>query len=404
MRPRIYLDNQATTPVDPRVVEAMLPPLTENFGNAASHTHSFGWEAEELVTVAREQVAALIGAEPEEIIFTSGATESNNLALRGAAEAHRRRGDHIVTVSTEHAAVLDPCARLAREGFRITALGVDAEGLIDLDELSDSLTDETTLISVMAANNEIGVLQPIREIGALAHERGILFHTDAAQAVGKIPLDVEANHIDLLSVSGHKMYGPKGVGVLFVRRRDPRVRLLPLLEGGGHERGFRSGTLNVPGIVGLGKASSIAAEEMGLEAERTRSLRDHLLHLLTEGLEDVRANGSLQSRLAGNLNVSFAHVEGDSLITAVGDVAASTGSACTSAEQKPSHVLRALGLSDEAVRSSVRFGIGRFNTVEEIDRAAERFISEAKRLRAASPLLHMEQGGHDPEAAKWQSH
>lgn len=388
----IYLDNHATTPVDPRVLEAMLPAFTVHFGNPASATHAWGWEAEALVEIARERVADLIGAEPEEIVFTSGATESCNLAIRGVAEMHRSRGNHLITVATEHRAVLMPMRRLEKAGFRVTVLPVNAEGLVDLAAIEEAITDATVLLSVMAANNEIGVLQPIREIGALAQARGVLFHTDAAQAAGKIPLDVRRDNVHLLSLSAHKIFGPKGVGALYVRRRDPRVRLLPLLEGAGHERGLRPGTLNVPGIVGLGMACALAKQEMEEEARRTRALRDRLLARLQAGLTDTRVNGSLEHRLPNNLNISFAHVEGEALIAAMGDVAVSTGSACLSAGDEPSHVLRALGLPDALVRASLRFGIGRFNTAEEIDRAAEAVIAAVQRLRAASPLVS---GGGD---------
>jgi cysteine desulfurase len=383
----IYLDNHATTPVDPRVLEAMLPAFTVMFGNAASRQHAHGWEAEELVAIAREQVAALIGAETEEIVFTSGATESNSLAIRGVALAHAQRGRHIITAATEHPAVLDPCERLRQEGWDVTVLPVDGEGMLNLGSVERAITPETTLISLMAANNEIGVLHPLREIGALARERGVLFHTDAVQAVGKIALDVNADHIDLLSISAHKMCGPKGVGALYVRRRDPRVRLQPLLEGGGHENGLRSGTLNVPGIVGLGKAAAIAREEMREEAQMLRALRDRLLERIQAGLSGVTVNGSLEHRLPGNLNLSFENADGDSLLTAMPGLAVSTGSACVSAEQEPSHVLRALGIDDERVRSSLRFGIGRFNTLEEIDCAAVMVIEAVARLRAMSPRL-----------------
>ncbi len=385
MEPRIYLDNHATTPVDPRVVEAMLPTFTVHFGNAASPDHSFGWEAEELVKIAREQVAALIGAEPTEIIFTSGATESNNTALRGVAETHRQRGNHLITVATEHSAVLDPCARLAREGFAVTTLGVSEDGFIDLDALCDAITEQTILISVMFANNEIGVLQPIREIGEIAHERGVLFHSDAVQAVGKVPVDVRGDGVDLLSLSAHKMNGPKGVGALFVRRRDPRVRLAPLLDGGGHEEGLRSGTLNVPGIVGLGKAAAIAKDEMTEEAKRLSALRDRLLSCVQRDLDGVLVNGALERRLPGNLNLTLDGVKADALLTDLRGIALSTGSACTSAKPEASHVLLALGRSEKEARGSVRIGIGRFNTVEEIDQTAERLVAAVQRLRAMAP-------------------
>ncbi|NUP88457.1 MAG: IscS subfamily cysteine desulfurase [Candidatus Sumerlaeia bacterium] len=403
MKRPIYLDNHATTPVDPRVLEAMLPTFSVDFGNPASPNHAYGWEAEERVQIAREQVAAVIGAEPEEIIFTSGATESDNLAIRGTALAQRPRGSHIITAATEHRAVLDPCARLAREGFHVTVLPVQSGGLIDLAALEASITDETTLISIMAANNEIGVLQPLHEIGALARARGALFHTDAVQAFGKVPLDVDAAKIDLLSISAHKVYGPKGVGALYVRRRGPRVRLTPLIDGGGHERGLRSGTLNVSGIVGLGRAAELAAAEMDQESRRLRLLRDRLLGRLREGLPEVHVNGTLDSRLPGNLNVSFGQLEGEALLLALSDIALSTGSACTSAQQEPSHVLKALGLSEAMVKSSVRFGIGRFNTVEEIDFAASRVADEVRRLLALSPLTAHRQAGLDSPAEDWPS-
>jgi cysteine desulfurase len=363
----------------------MLPCFTARFGNAASLHHSFGWEAEALVTVAREQVAALVNAEPTEVVFTSGATESNNLAIRGVAEAMRPKGNHLITVATEHSAVLDPIRRLEREGFRVTILGVNESGEVDLAALAEAMTEETTLVTVMAANNEIGTLHPIAEIGKIARERDVVFHTDAAQAVGKVSIDFRAAQIGLLSLSAHKMCGPKGVGTLVVRRRDPRVRLSPLFEGGGHEHGLRSGTLNVPGIVGLGKACEIAQAEMMHEATRLTALRNRLLERLRASIDDLEVNGGLEYRLPGNLNVSFPDVEGDALITAVADVAVSTGSACTEAEQRPSHVLLALGHAETRVKSSIRFGIGRFNTVEEIDWVAERFAAECQRLRALAP-------------------
>jgi cysteine desulfurase len=382
----IYLDNQATTRTDPRVLEAMLPYFTEHYGNAASRTHVFGWKAEEAVNRAREQVAALLGAEPREIIFTSGATESNNLALKGAAAMLRSRGNHLITVQTEHKAVLDPCRRLEREGFQVTYLPVDRYGRVAAEQVAEALTERTILVSVMAANNEIGTLQPIAAIGRLCKERGVLFHTDAAQAAGKIPLDVEGMGIDLLSLSAHKMYGPKGVGALYVRRRQPYVRLEPLLDGGGHERGLRSGTLPVPLIVGLGQACALCQQEMPQEAERLRQLRERLRQGLQERLPETYLNGHPTERLPGNLHLSFAHVRADALLSALRDIAVSSGSACTSADPEPSYVLRALGLPDELVRSGIRFGLGRFTTEEEIDYVIEEVCRQVERLRALNPL------------------
>lgn len=380
----IYLDNHATTPVDPRVLEAMLPYFGAKFGNAASRSHSFGWEAEKAVDLARKRVAELAGAAPREIVFTSGATESNNLALKGVAEA--ARGRHIVTMSTEHKAVLDPAKRLERMGFGVTVLPPRRDGLIDLDELRNAIQPDTVLVSVMYANNEIGVIQPVREIGAICHERGALFHCDAAQAFGKIPIRVVEDHIDLMSVSAHKMYGPKGVGALYVRRRNPRVQLAIQMDGGGHESGMRSGTLNVPGIVGFGEACAICGREMADEAVRLRALRDRLLAQLESSLDRVYVNGSLEHRLAGNLNMSFAQVDGESVLMSLPDVALSTGSACTSATVEPSHVLRALGVSEELAHSSLRFGLGRFNTEQEVDYVAHRVIESVRRLRELTPV------------------
>ncbi len=385
----IYMDCHATTPVDPRVLEAMLPYFRERFGNAASRNHSFGWQAEEAVEAARKQVAALIGATAREIIFTSGATESDNLAIKGAARMYREKGDHIITVVTEHKAVLDTCKHLQKEGFQVTYLPVGRDGLVDLDQLRDAITPKTTLISVMAANNEIGVVQPIAEIGRIARERGVLFHTDAVQAAGKIPFDVEAMNVDMASLSAHKMYGPKGVGALYVRRKNPRVLLEPIIDGGGHERGMRSGTLNVPGIVGMGKASEIAAAEMAEESVRVAGLRDRLLAGLRGGLDEIYVNGSMEHRLPGNLNVSFAYVEGESLLMGISDVAVSSGSACTSATLEPSYVLRALGVGDELAHSSIRFGLGRFNTEEEVDYVAGKMVQVVTRLREMSPLYEL---------------
>ena len=383
----IYLDNHATTPVDPRVLDAMLPYFTKSFGNAASKSHSFGWEAEAAVDTAREQVARLIGAaSAREIVFTSGATESDNLALKGVAEANRGRGDHIVTCLTEHKAVLDSCKFLEKHGFRVTYLPVTPDGLIELQKLRDALSEKTILISIMAANNEIGTIQPINEIGRLAKEKGIIFHTDATQAVGKIPINVEDAGIDLLSLTAHKMYGPKGVGALYVRSSKPRVKIAPLLDGGGHERGMRSGTLNVSGIVGLGKACELSQEGMGAEGERLTALRERLKRALLDQLDDVHLNGDAIKRLPGNLNMSFAFIEGESLMMGLKEIAVSTGSACTSASLEPSYVLKAIGLEDAMAHASIRFGIGRFNNEDEIDYAAQRVVEEVTRLRGISPL------------------
>ncbi|MCS6954253.1 MAG: IscS subfamily cysteine desulfurase [Bryobacterales bacterium] len=393
MGKEVYFDNHATTPVDPRVVEAMLPYFTEKFGNAASKSHRFGWEAERAVETARRQVAALIGAEAREIVFTSGATESNNLALKGVAERYAGQGDHLITALTEHKAVLDPCRALERRGYRVTYLPVDREGLLDPDDVRKAITPRTILISVMYANNEIGVVQPIAEIGRIAREHGVLFHTDATQAVGKIPVDVNRDAVDLLSLSAHKMYGPKGVGALYVRHRDRQVELAAQMDGGGHERGVRSGTLNVPGIVGLGEACAICQQEMPQEAERLRRLRDRLKTLLESGLEEVYVNGSMERRLPNNLNMSFLYVEADALLVALKDIALSTGSACTSAIPEPSHVLRALHLPEGRAQSAVRFGLGRFNTEEEVDYVAARVIEAVTKLRELSPLYELARGG-----------
>jgi len=378
--PAVYLDHHATTPVDPRVLTAMLPFFGPKFGNAASRSHRFGWEAEQAVAFARKRVAALAGATPREIVFTSGATESNNLAIKGVAEAYRANGNHIVTMATEHRAVLDPVRH-----FATTILAPRPDGLIDLDRLRAAIRPETLLVSVMYANNEIGVIQPVREIAGICRESGVLFHCDAAQAFGKVPVDVNADGIDLLSMSGHKMYGPKGIGALYVRRR--KVKLAAQMDGGGHESGMRSGTLNVPAIAGFGEACAICAAEMAEENERVAGLRDHLLRQLQQGVEAVTVNGSLEYRLAGNLNLTFAGVNAETLLLNLPEVALSTGSACSSAVAEPSHVLRSLAIGEEAARSSVRFGIGRFNTAEEIDFVAGRVIESVKRLRAFTPVL-----------------
>ena len=383
----IYLDNHATTPVDPRVLAAMLPFFTEKFGNASSKNHPFGWEAEAAVDSVRQQVARLIGASsPREIVFTSGATESDNLAIKGVAQAYRERGNHIVTCATEHKAVLDACKALEKQGFKVTYLRVQSNGLVDLQRLEDSLTDKTILVSIMAANNEIGTIQPVEEIGQLTKKKDIFFHTDATQAVGKIPVDVDKMAIDLLSLTAHKIYGPKGVGALYVRSANPRVKLTPMLDGGGHERGMRSGTLNVPGIVGLGIACEVAKNEMGGEAERLIGLREHLRTGLFAELEDVYINGDPVKRLPGNLNMSFAYIDGESLMMGLKEIAVSTGSACTSASLEPSHVLKALGLDDSLAHASIRFGVGRFNTAEEIEYTVGRVAEEVRRLRKISPL------------------
>jgi cysteine desulfurase len=382
----VYFDNHATTPVDPRVLEAMLPYFTEKFGNAASRNHEFGWRAEEAVENARAQIARLINAHPKEIVFTSGATESDNLAIKGVAETHRPKGNHIITQVTEHKAVLDSCKRLESYGCEITYLPVNRDGLIDPDDLAKAITPKTILISIMYANNEIGVIQPIAQIGKIAKKHNVLFHVDAVQAIGKIPVDVQKDGIDLLSISAHKLYGPKGVGALYVRRKNPRVQLAPMIDGGGHERGMRSGTLNVPGIVGFGKACELCQKEMAAEAARLGPMRDKLKKAIESGLDNTAINGSLMHRLPNNLNISFAYVEGESLLMGINDVAVSSGSACTSAAIEPSYVLRALGVSDDLAHSSIRFGLGRFNTEEEVDYVAARVIETVKRLRELSPL------------------
>jgi cysteine desulfurase len=400
----IYMDNHATSPLDPRVLEAMMPYFTTRFGNAASRNHSFGWEAEQAVETAREQIAKLIGATAKEIIFTSGATESNNLAIKGIAEMYRERGDHIITQVTEHKAVLDTCKRLEKYGYRVTYLPVKADGLIDIEDLKRAMDEKTVLVSIMAANNEIGVLQPIREIGKICHEKGVLFHTDAVQAVGKVPVNVLADNVDVLSLSAHKIYGPKGVGALYVRRRNPRVQIAAQIDGGGHERGMRSGTLNVPGIVGLGKACEIALQEMETEAAYLRGLRDRLKEKLESVLDYVHVNGSMEHRLPGNLNMSFVYVEGESLLMGINDVAVSSGSACTSATLEPSYVLKALGLGDDVAHSSIRFGLGRFNTQAEVDYVAAKVIDIVQKLRELSPLYEMVKEGIDLTKIEWQAH
>jgi cysteine desulfurase len=398
----IYLDNHATTPVDPRVVEAMLPYFTEKFGNAASRNHSFGWTAEEAVENGRAQVARLINATPKEIIFTSGATESNNLAIKGVAEMYREKGNHIITQVTEHKAVLDTCKRLEKYGYEVTYLPVAKDGRIDLGDLRRAITPKTILISIMYANNEIGVIQPIEEIGKIAKEKGVFFHTDAVQAAGKVPVDVQKENIDLLSISAHKVYGPKGVGALYVRRRNPRVQLASIIDGGGHERGMRSGTLNVPGIVGLGKAVELAQNEMPEESARLRSLRDYLKDGLFAKLDEIYINGSMTHRLPHNLNVSFAYVEGESMLMGINDVAVSSGSACTSATLEPSYVLKALGVGEDLAHTSIRFGLGRFNTKEEVDYVIKRVVDVVSRLRELSPLYEMAKEGVDLSKMNWK--
>jgi len=387
----IYMDCHSTTPVDPRVLEAMLPYFTESFGNAASRSHSFGWKAEEAVEEARGEVARLIGATAREIVWTSGATESDNLALKGVARFHAARGRHLVTTAIEHKAVLDSMAALSREGFEITILPVSGEGIVDPEEVRAALRPDTVLVSVMHANNEVGSVQPVEEIGRITRERGVLFHTDAAQSLGRIPFDVESASADLVSLTAHKMYGPKGVGALYVRRR-PRARLVAQIDGGGHERGTRSGTLNVPGIVGFGKAAALARDEMPAEARRILALRERLRRAILAGLDRVVVNGSLEHRLPGNLNLSFEHVEGEALMIAMRDVAVSSGSACTSASLEPSYVLRAMRVADDMAHASIRFGLGRFNTEEEVDHAARLVIEKARKLREMSPAWEAAQG------------
>jgi len=404
MKLPIYMDYHATTPVDPRVLEAMMPYFTEKFGNAASRNHPFGWEAEEAVEAARKQVADLIGANPKEVIFTSGATESNNLAIKGAAEMYREKGNHIITCVTEHKAVIDTCKKLEKQGLRVTYLPVLKDGRISLDDLRAAITDKTILITIMTANNEIGVIQPIAEIGAIAKEKGILFHTDGVQAVGKVPFDVTGLKVDLVSISGHKIYGPKGVGALYVRRRNPRVLLAEQISGGGHERGMRSGTLNVTGIVGLGKAAELCKQEMVKDTERLRKLRDRLNAELHKSLDEIYINGSIEHRLPHNLNISFAYVEGESLLMGINDVAVSSGSACTSASLEPSYVLKALGAGDDLAHSSIRFGLGRWTTDEEVDYVVEKLTKVVRRLREMSPLYEMVKEGVDLSKMQWVSH
>jgi cysteine desulfurase len=397
----IYMDNHATTPMDPRVLDAILPYFPQTFGNAASRNHSFGWAAEEGVERAREQVGRLINADPKEIVFTSGATESDNLAIKGVAEMYREKGDHIITSVIEHKAVLDTCKRLEKNGYRVTYLPVDDMGLVRLEDLQEAIDDRTILISIMLANNEIGTIQPIAEIGRIAHERGVLFHTDAVQGVGKIPVDVQAMNIDLLSLTAHKIYGPKGCGALYVRKKGPRVRLVAQMDGGGHERGMRSGTLNVPGIVGLGKACEICENEMDDEAKRLTYLRDKMIREITHRLPDAYVNGHPILRLPHNVNISYEYVEGESLLMGLKEVALSSGSACTSASLEPSYVLKSLGVGDELAHSSIRYGLGRFNTEEEVDYVIEHTVETVNRLREMSPLWELAQEGVDLKSVVW---
>ncbi|MBV8810044.1 MAG: IscS subfamily cysteine desulfurase [Acidobacteriaceae bacterium] len=400
----IYMDNHATTQLDARVFEAMKPYFLEVYGNAASRNHSFGWEAEEGVEKARKQIADLIGATAKEIIFTSGATESNNLALKGVAEMYSERGNHIITQVIEHKAVLDTCKRLEKSGVRVTYLPVRQDGLIDLDQLRDAITDKTILISIMYANNEIGVVQPIQEIAKIAKEKGVLFHSDAVQAIGKVPVNVGQDGLDIMSLTAHKLYGPKGVGALYVRRRNPRVQITAQMDGGGHERGMRSGTLNVPGIVGLGAACEFARKEMPEESRRLSFLRDKLKDKLLNNLDEVYINGSMEHRLPHNLNISFAYVEGESLLMGINDIAVSSGSACTSATLEPSYVLKALGAGDDLAHSSIRFGLGRFNTEEQVDYVANKVIDVVQKLRELSPLYEMAKEGVDLSKVSWTAH
>lgn len=400
----VYMDNNATTPLDPRVLKAMMPYLESKFGNAASRSHAFGWEADEAVTKARKQVADAINANPKEIIWTSGATESDNLALKGTAHMYREKGNHLIIQETEHKAVIDPAKYLEQNGFEVTVLGVDATGRVSLEALEKAITDQTILVSIMFANNETGTLEPVAEIGALCKKHGVLFHTDAAQALGKVPIDVEAMGIDLMSLSGHKVYGPKGIGALYVRRKNPRVRCEPIIHGGGHERGMRSGTLNVPGIVGFGEAAEIAMAELPAESARLSALRDRLWKGLSDQLDEITLNGNLAHRLPNTANVSFLYVEGESLMMGFNDIAVSSGSACTSASLEPSYVLKAYGLGDELAHSSIRFSLGRFTTEADVERAVERVATTVNHLRSMSPLYEMAQEGIDITKVQWAGH
>lgn len=404
MKLPIYMDYHATTPVDPRVFEVMKPYFTEIFGNAASRSHSFGWVAEEAVEKARKQIADLINSDPKEIIFTSGATESDNLALKGVAEMYAEKGNHIITQVTEHKAILDSAKALERKGIKVTYLPVDKYGLIDLNQLAESITDKTILVSIMYANNEIGTVQPIEEIGKLCHEKGVLFHTDATQGLSTLPFDVQKMNVDLASFSAHKIYGPKGIGALYVRKKNPRVKLTPIIDGGGHERGMRSGTLNVPGIVGFGAAAELARLEREKDYQHEKYLRDKLKDGIFNNLDEVYLNGHPEKRLPNNLNVSFAYVEGESFIMGLKDVAVSSGSACTSASLEPSYVLKALNVGDDLAHSSIRFGLGRFNTEEEVDYVIDQIIKIVKKLRDLSPLYEMAKAGVDLKSVEWASH
>ncbi len=401
----IYLDNHSTTPMDPRVLESMLPYFTEKFGNAASRNHAFGWEAEEGVETARKQIAKLIHADAKEIVFTSGATESNNLALKGVAEMYHEKGDHIITSSTEHRAVLDTAKALeAKRGVKVTYLPVDKFGMVNPEDVRNAITDKTILISVMFANNEIGTINPVKEIGKIAKEKGILFHCDATQGVGKVPIDVQDMGIDLMSFSAHKIYGPKGIGALYVRKKNPRVRIAAQMDGGGHERGMRSGTLPVPLIVGFGKACELCEQEMAADAARLSVIRDRLHATINKALEDVYLNGHPTERLPHNLNISFAYVEGESLLMGCKEIALSSGSACTSATLEPSYVLRALGVGAELAHSSIRFGLGRFTLDEEVDYAGKKIIETVTKLREMSPLYEMAKEGIDLKSVSWAAH
>ena len=404
MKLPIYMDNHSTTQCDPRVVDAMLPYFTEKFGNSASRNHSFGWEGEEGVAYARKQIAKLINADAKEIVFTSGATESDNLALKGVVEMYKEKGDHIITSSTEHRAILDAAKSLEKRDMNVTYLPVDKFGMVNPEDVRDAITDKTILISVMLANNEIGTINPIKEIGKIAKEKGVLFHSDATQGVGKIPVDVQDMGIDLMSFTSHKIYGPKGVGALYVRRKAPRVRLVPMIDGGGHERGMRSGTLPVPSIVGFGKAVELCAQEMAEESIRTKALRDRLHEGITGALEEVYLNGHPTERLPGNLNISFAYVEGEALLMGVKEIALSSGSACTSATLEPSYVLRALGVGSDLAHSSIRFGVGRFTTAEEVEYTIDRMIKAVNHLREMSPLYEMAKEGIDLKTVQWAAH
>ena len=404
MKSPVYMDNPSTTPVDPRVMEAMLPYFTEVFGHAASRNHAFGWDAEKAVDRAREQVASLLGASPKEIVFTSGGTESDNLAIKGVAEMYKKKGKHIITSSIEQKSLFDPCKRLEREGYRVTYLPVDRYGVIDPDSVGEAITDETLLITIMLANNEIGTIQPMAEIGKVAKERKVLLHVDATQAAGKIPIDVEKMGIDLLSLTGHLMYGPKGIGALYVRRKRPRVRIAPMIDGGGHERGLRSGTINVPGAVGLGKACEICLAEMEEETRKVNALRDKLEQSILSQNDEVYLNGHPEMRVPGLTNISFAYIEGEAMMMGMKDIAVSSGSACTSATLEPSHVLKALGVGEDLAHTSIRFGLGRFSTEEEVDYAIAQTNQAVVKLREMSPLYEMAQEGIDINSIDWPDH